>query len=385
LRTVLTTFGILLSIQFVHAKDTVQWSEHMRSMQENLKEIFPVTYPKSDTEKVNLKNVEKAVKRQAETAAKLQKENSISNDKDPSLKLIAHLFSKETDRAYRETKKGNWTYGRTVLKSTTSYCIACHTRNSWGPNTQGTGGPEPGFFKNVSLMGKGTYYAATRQFDRALEEFERVISDRNFQRTHSLDWERAVRQSLAIAVRVKQDPAKAISITERVLGNQEAPFYLRQEAEKWKKSLSDWQTETLRAPQTEEGLFAEAKRLINSAKTLQEFTADRSADMVYLRASSTLHTQLMKFPAGKFVAEAYYLLGYTYEVLRDLDIWNLHELYYASCVHQNPHSDLAKNCYRSYENSIYSGYSGSGGTFLPDDVKADLKELQKLALPQGAL
>ena len=374
---------VFIGAGLAQAKEA-QWTDHMRAMRESFKELLPMVYS-PDSKRVNLKQVEVQTKKLSEIAHRLEKQKMIPNDSDPSVRLMAGLFSKEVDRAYLEIKRGNWNYGRTVLKAVTGYCIACHTRNSWGPNVVGTGGLEPDFIKSLNPMGKGTFYAATRQFDRALEEFEKIISDHHFQKSYSLDWERAVRQSLTIAVRVKQDPARALSIADRVVSNLNVPYYLREEAEKWKKSLKEWQSESSRDFQTEEGAFAEVKRLMALARSFQEFPADRSADMLYLRASSVIHFLLRKFPTGKYVGEAYYLLGYSYEALRDMEIWNLHELYYSACIHQSPHTELAKSCYKSYEASVYAGYSGSGGMFVPDEIKQELGELEKLARPVGAL
>jgi hypothetical protein len=57
----------------------------------------------------------------------------------------------------------------------------------------------------------------------------------------------------------------------------------------------------------------------------------------------------------------------------------LHEFYYEACVRKAPKKPIAQSCYSRYEESIYAEYSGSGGTFLPDDVQAKLTELRAIA------
>jgi hypothetical protein len=57
----------------------------------------------------------------------------------------------------------------------------------------------------------------------------------------------------------------------------------------------------------------------------------------------------------------------------------MHELYYEACVRELPHSSLAKRCYERYEQSVYVGYTGSGGTNIPDELQVILSELKKLA------
>ena len=78
-------------------------------------------------------------------------------------------------------------------------------------------------------------------------------------------------------------------------------------------------------------------------------------------------------------AEALYLLGMAYQVLEDPMLWDIDTIYYESCVREKPHSDLAKKCYRRYSDKIYFGYTGSGGTYIPESELKKLVEMRKLA------
>jgi hypothetical protein len=128
-------------------------------------------------------------------------------------------------------------------------------------------------------------------------------------------------------------------------------------------------------------LMAEAKRLIDSARTLQKYPFDRDADILYLRATSTLHNFLSKYSDSSNAGEALLLLGHCYEILQDLDLWSLHELYFQACIQKFPHSPVAQACYNRYEESIFAGYSGSGGMSLPPQIQLHLNKLKKLAAP----
>ena len=83
------------------------------------------------------------------------------------------------------------------------------------------------------------------------------------------------------------------------------------------------------------------------------------------------------------LGEALYLTGLSYEAVRDLAVWSLHENYFESCVRRVPHTSWSELCYRRLEESVYFGFTGSSGLRLPLDVQVRLQELQKLALPEG--
>ena len=65
-----------------------------------------------------------------------------------------------------------------------------------------------------------------------------------------------------------------------------------------------------------------------------------------------------------------------------LRVSSLHELYYEACVRRAPHTTTSAECFRRFEESIYFGYSGSGGVSLPDDVRKNLAELRDLSAPE---
>jgi hypothetical protein len=178
-----------------------------------------------------------------------------------------------------------------------------------------------------------------------------------------------------------------LKVVEQVLSKADAPYSLRQQARQWKKSLEDWsKSESSRSGEghlkTEEGYYAEALKLFAEAKQMQQYPADRNADVLYLRATSLLHQMLAAFPQGKRVPEGLLLLGTSYDVLRGLQIPELHEALYVSCVHKAPHSQIAEKCYQQFEESVIFGYTGSGGFSLPPEVEKQLRDLRAEALPQ---
>lgn len=343
-----------------------------------------------------------AITRDGKTASG---EKMVSPDSDPSIPLITSLFSEDTRQAYEALKTGHREYARGVLRTVTSYCVGCHTRGAPAPaagagtkhGPRETGRPaverqrlatrplesETPEVKSLSRVERAEFLASTLQNDAALEEFEKIISDSKSRKQRQLEWQKTVRFALAIAVRVKRDPARALKIVDAVLGTDDAPGFFKEDAEQWKASILAWRNESARTLASEDALYAETVRLITQARMLQRYPADHAADILYLRVSSTVHDLLRIAPNGRYSADALLLLGLSYEALRDMSLWSLHEMSYEACIRRSPHTETARNCYRHYEETIYAGYSGSGGVSIPKVVAAKLDELEKLSIPQG--
>lgn len=356
------------------------WSQKMQSLSKTLAELM--TDLSSDTRfetPANKKKIEEHAKTLSKLAHDLNKKGMNKPDLDPSVVMLSQVFSDEADHAYQELKRGHRSYARDRLRSLSGYCIACHTRTQSGPQFSNL--PLNPTTEKLSTIEKGEFFTATRQFDRALQEFQGIVEDELAPARGSIEWERAARYALAIAVRVKKDPNFALGIVDRIIASKNAPYFFKQNAHEWKKSIQDWMNEATRKAQTEEGYRAEAMRLLTEAHKLQKYPMDRSGDVAYLRASAAIHEWMQLAPSNKNTNEAFLMAGICYEVLGPINLGELHEMYYEACVRQAPHTPTAEVCYQRYEQSIYAGYTGSGGTHLPSEIKSKVTNLESLAHP----
>jgi hypothetical protein len=211
-----------------------------------------------------------------------------------------------------------------------------------------------------------------------------MIEDPTGPVVRSLEWEQAIHLGLAIAVRVKRDPEQSLALVEKVIGAKKGPYFLKQDALKWKESILKWKEQTSRRTLTEEGLHLEAMQLITQAREVQKYPADHAADVLYLRASAVIHELLQTAPDGRFGQEALLMAGMCYDALRPLGLEDIHDIYYEACIKKAPHTPTAEICYRRYEQSTYEGYTGSAGSFLPTEVQQKLQQLENLAHPEGS-
>lgn len=358
------------------------WTRQMRELGTTLQSLL---LDASSEERFNApKNaarIRKSTERLATLAQELDSDRIAKPDHDPSLKLIAHLFDDEASRARKLLDYGHREYARGILRGMSGYCMACHTRNAMGP--QLTGIPESLEVAQMPWLDRANYLAATRNFDQSLATYEKGIQDPVYATQRPFDWERAVRSALALSIRVKQDPDRALVIVDRVLAMPSAPYFMREQAAKWKESLVGWKAEPRHSPWTDEGLFAETIRLTTAAKQMQKYPADRSADVIYLRATASVHDLLSRDLRGERLAEALYLAGLGYEVLQGLNFWDLHDYYYLSCIEQAPHTEVARRCFGRFQESVFAGYTGSAGTDIPPEVEARLKQMEALSKPSA--
>lgn len=356
------------------------WSERMRGLYKTLSDLLTdVSSSKRFNDPANAYRIENEVNKVASLTHDLTKKGMVVPDLDPTVQIVAGMLAEQAKGAAAELKRGNRGYARVLIRSIPGYCIACHTRNPSGPEFSKLPlepNPKEGKLSHVEL---GEFYAATRQFDRAQDEFIEVINSTEAAKNLPIDWSRAVHDSLAIAVRVKQNTDMARQVATSVLNTPAAPIFERQDAEQWRVSIEDWQQELPRIPKTEAGLYSEMLRLMAKAHDTQKYPADRSGDVYYLRASSIAHDLLQMAPNGQYADQALLMAGICYEVLSPVGLEDLHQIYYEACIRRSPHTPTAEMCYRRYEQSTFFDYTGSAGLDIPFDVREKLLELGGMA------
>lgn len=300
-------------------------------------------------------------------------------DQEPGLAAISGLFSDYLQDVQKSFKSGaSGSFVRNQVRTMTGFCLSCHTRvgtNQSFADLQNKVDSSP-----LTEFQKAEFYAATRQFDKAIQAFDKFISRTPSGEFGYIELGRAVRETLSITIRVKQDAKATFYILEKLSSRKDLPEFFQRYVAEWKKDVTKWTQEKKRPKDmTATELMAKASSLIDQAGKRQLFAVDPAGDVSYLRATNYIHEALQKDPKGKFRGEALYLLGTCYDSLQDPLLWALDSLYFEACVREFPHTDVSKKCYRRYASKLYFGYTGSGGTFIPEDELKKLSELRKLS------
>lgn len=359
-----------------------KWNQKMQELKSTFSELLPELSDSRPITPTSKKQLEKSTKKLLELAHTInggpgsKGGSPLPPEADPTIAYIADMFEREVKYAYSSLQSGHTAYAKAVLRTVSGYCIACHSRHDMGPEFPVM---DPIATKNLPPMERAQLLAATRQFDGALEEFEKIVGDAAFAKKNEIQWGKAVRHAFTIAVRVKKDPVRALALMDQIALLPQLPGFYSGHIPAWKKSLQEWKEEQGKVFNTEEGLFMEAMRLTKAAKDMQEYPLDHSGDVLYMRSSAILHELLTKYPDGKRKSEALLLAGTAYDLLDDRLVSPLPELYYEGCIRNSPHSEIAEKCYSRFEQNVLFGYTGSGGTFVPEDVLSVMNELRNLA------
>lgn len=355
------------------------WVKRMVELRAVLSELLPdVISDQQFNSPQNFARIEKNAKRLAELTHNMPNEK-LSGNADASISLISGVFKDEITLAYEHLINGHRQYARSVLKSVPRYCIACHTRSESSLDLSSLQQTVPKVLE--TSLERAEFFDATWQFDRALEEFQKILQDPTAVKEHDLEWNRAVYYAIATSVRVKRDPDRGLAIVSLVLKSTEAPQFMKREARQWQISIEEWKNEAPKNFTNSTDLLNEAERLMERASQIQKYPSDGSGNIYYLRATSYLHDFLRQYPDNPDVAKVLLLLGTCYETLQAPELWFVHELYYEACIRKSPYTQIAESCYDKYEQSVFFGYSGSSGLSLPKEAKKHLKELKKLATP----
>jgi hypothetical protein len=190
--------------------------------------------------------------------------------------------------------------------------------------------------------------------------------------------ERGARIALAIAIRVKRDPAKAKSLAEAIAASKTASFAMKEGSKVWLADIADWQKEKDRKFSSDQEMLGAARILVEKARA-GNGPVGGHGEVKFLRASLLMHDMIRMYPKSTIMPEALYIIGLAYDALQDLGLWSLHEMYFMACIEKAPHTRLAEQCFKEYEASVTLGYSGSSGTNIPAGVKKHLETLKKQA------
>lgn len=382
MKKALLTLGLVVMVLPIACQQTGKksgsspsWPSQMQSLDQSLKEMIPMVYDRKEfADPRNEKKIRSRMDAFSKSVHNISpKKSKTLVGEDPLFTFTLNRFRGDLNRAIEGFDSGHKEYSRSVMKSVVGHCFRCHTRNTMGPEFKGGELELTGL--RLNRLEKADLLVAGRRYDEALTSLESIIDDSKEGRDFPFEVERALRRYLSLMVRVKKEPTRAITKLDTFLERKAVPYYLIEDTRKWRKSLQNWDKARKKKSKNP---ISTAKSMIRKARSGQEYRKDHSADVEYLVATTILHDGLTTMKRASQLAEAYYLLGESYEVLGDLGYWNLHEFYFESCVREWPRGPLARKCYERLEESVFVGYSGSSGVHVPYHEKKRLNELKNL-------
>lgn len=355
---------------------THSWKSKMHMMAMHLRNLTPFIYQEDQfSSPKNTQFIQENIAELSKTIQNFKKipKNSFP-EQDPALQVTLNRLQYDVQSAHQSFLSKNYSFSRNSLKNTAQYCVFCHTRRSTGLSLDLK--VETASLEGVSPLEKSDYYTATRQFGQAKEILRKTLLSSS-QESHFLK-EKALKKLLLLELRKASDISGTLKILSQYQLHPETPDYMKDLLKTWSQDLSQLKS----IPPYKRKTLKQLEKLMVSAQSRKKYFYDESVNMSFLVASQGLYDLLATSQSTQDRAKTYYLLGQSYEVLRDLGLWNLNEVYYESCIRTLQKTPLAKECYQQLEKSVSIGFSGSGGYFLPYSVRQFLQKMKEMAEPK---
>ena len=350
------------------------WAHNMRSLSTTVMDILPYLFDEQAYESPqNASAIRKGLGELAETAHHISPSAQLPVSKnDPGLHFSLEDMRENIARSIGAFDGGQKAYSRQMAKAVLNKCFHCHTRNQLGPQLEQPISNTPKL-KLLRPLERLDLYVALRNYDKALSEARELISRPIQGENRGFEVDGAIQKGLTIAVRVKRDPQMGMQLVDLALKNPTLPFYLRQNGLSWRQGLLAWSQSR---KVTNADPLLQARRLLDS----QGHSPYSSLRIEHLIASTLLHDYLQT-PRGKNeTAEAFYLLGRSYEGLKDFGSQFLGETHFEACIELAPKTRWSERCYRGLEEGVYSAHATSSGIFVPKTLLEKLDRLRLRAL-----
>lgn len=352
------------------------WRSEMQAMKSVFTDLLPyASNSEAFNSPENAMKIEGYLQKLVSGAKTLTRSHGqLKNTQDPTVGFVAQSFENNMSSIQESILKGRRDYARFLILNTMSYCIECHTRTNTGPQFFGTESNKTTL--SLNPVERVEYFISTRQFKDALQTIEETLKQSSD--TSLFTNEKLIRYGITLTVKYFQDPASALKILKLATTTKNIPFFLKRDIKSWESALNDWKKE--KTPTAVSGKIEQAKSFISKAETVNEkLNSLHAGDVWLLRANATLTGLFTESLTTEQKTKVLFLIGESYRLLPEHLFWTLHESYYEACIRTSPHTIQAEQCYDAFEDSVLQGYTGSSGTYIPENLQKHLKTLKKLA------
>lgn len=302
--------------------------------------------------------------------------DAVTLDKKPGLKAVSQIFTDYLNGLKLGIEDGDANYLRNRIQTLTNLCFSCHA-SMLDSKKQGAYANLAGDLPANPLQ-RGNFYVAIRQFDKGLNAYRDMIAQTPLRESDVYQWTQALKNALSVSVRVHQDPELTLNLLNLASKQNEISTFMKKNLAQWKKDATEWKLES-QVKGSPAVMLNKATNLIDRGQSNQVFSSGHVSDIVYLRAINYVH-QALSYPLKPGEeAGAYYLLGVANGALEDPFLWELDQYYFKACIQKYPHTSLSQKCYDHLASGVYFGFTGSAGTYIPDDSQKELEMLRGLA------
>ncbi len=295
---------------------------------------------------------------------------------DEEHRILSQSLAEYARSAYRSFEVGAVDQAYYFTEELLETCLSCHTSRQSAQDSGFTTFAGNVDFDTLSPFAKAKFLSISRQFDKALVEYERILVKQPPTLAEILHFDPFL-QYLTIGIRVRGENQRILNVLKKLVKMKDYAASVKTDMSFWIQSL-----ESLQLKKFKQGTaLAQAKLLLKAGRNLMEYPRDQAGAIYFLEASK----RLKKFIQSKSIksterAEAYLLTGKSEMVLGRPFLGPEAKHYFEIAIMSAPKSETAKEAFSLYQENLIFGYTGSSGIHLPKDEKEKLEYLRKKAL-----
>lgn len=296
------------------------------------------------------------------------------------------------DKTISSFEAGNVLFARTRLNATTNLCISCHSQLK---------NKGKGFLGSISKINKNSFKSSleyadylflVRNYRKSVRYYEMAINERiktnkELVKTSKMLSEnsgymdrsisRALKRIMTVYTKVFFDVEKASSYVDKYVNNKGLSKSIRMDLKSWKEQLKPWfSVDPKTKIKNEKDMRLFIKKYLKNKDGSDKIAADGSEDISMLISSGILFNFLNHGPEESLIPELYYWLSKIERSLNFNFFYSLADVYLKECILNFSKVPFAKKCYDQYAEDVKNDFTGSSGTDIPADMKAELKMLK---------
>ena len=271
-------------------------------------------------------------------------------------------------------QSNNFNFAQKRMKAMTALCVSCHSQlpESVSKNAFGTSVQKASRATFESDYAFANYLFLIRRFEDSEKYFDLAL-DSALNRSDDHILYDSLRKLMSIHTKINFNFKKASNFIEKYNKDKRLPILAKNTLKSWEESLKNWgKFDPVKVKSTSQFIATYLSPL--EAKSDQGATG--ANDINLLVSSGVLTKFLTDNPKSPLVPEVLYWLSIAERRLSSSYFFSLSDLYLKDCVMLHPKSKFALKCYNLYAENIEFGFSGSGGTDIPDGEKRELQKLK---------
>lgn len=366
---------LVFSISYYSSADTI--NQEMQKISQEVQSVVPLLASEvAFTDKANEKKISQTLDNLEKIFVELKKHPEVSSTGFSINRQTMVEQIRESARLFKGPRKG---FARHKLNSALGLCISCHQQQPKTCQLKMINEADPTHQK-IDSFEKAEFLFSTRDYDDSLKFYDSYI--RNFKNSEADvgKLQDALNRKLSYYTRVNCSFENGIKSFKEDLKNPELPTSIKEQIQSWEKELAKdkpWEQfsgQTASEKQMRVFLDKFVKPANRDAPIIGLFSYLEVNDLII---SGILYEFLNSHPTSSLVPELLYWLAKLDKRLNFNIFYSLGDLYLHECMEKHTKSPFAKKCYRQYEDDLLFSYTGSSGTELPPEVKAELKVLKK--------